>query len=42
MVFPFPGGGSKGGRCREGQDIDPPDKEYGRVIYYNEADSGAL
>ena len=42
MVLPLPGGGPKGGGCREGQDIDPPEIEYGHAIYCNEADSGDL
>ena len=42
MVLPLPGGGSKGDRGREGQDIGPPETEYGRAIYCNEADSGSL
>ena len=42
MVLPLPGGGSKRGGCSEGQDIDPPETEYGRAIYCDEADSGAL
>ena len=42
MVLPLPGGGSKGGRGREGQDIGPPETEYGRAIYCNTTDSGAL
>ena len=42
MVLPLPGGGSKGGGGREGQDIGPPDIEYGRAIYVDEANSGAL
>ena len=42
MVLPLPGGGSKEGGCREGQDINPLEKEYGRTIYCNKADSGAM
>ena len=42
MVLPLPGGGSKGGGGREGQDIGPPETEYGCAIYCDEADSGAL
>ena len=42
MVLPLPGRGSKGGGGREGQYIDPPETEYGRAIYSNETDSGAL
>ena len=42
MVLPLPGGGSKGGGGREGQDIGPPETEYGRAIYFNKTDSGAL
>ena len=38
--LPLPGGGSKGGGCREGQDINPPETEYGRAIYCDEADFG--
>ena len=40
--YPSLGGGSKGGRGREGQDIGPPETEYGRAIYCDETDSGAL
>ena len=40
--LPLPGGGSKGGGFREGQDIDPPETEYGRAIYCDKADSGDL
>ena len=40
--LPLPGGGSKGCGGREGQDIGPPDTEYGRTIYCNTTDSGAL
>ena len=42
MVLPLPGGGSKGGRGREGQDIGPPETEYVRAIYCDTTDSGAL
>ena len=42
MVLPLPGGGSKGGGGREGQDIGPLETEYGRAIYCDETDSGAL
>ena len=42
MVPPLPGGGSKGGGGREDQDIGPPETEYGRAIYCNEANSGDL
>ena len=42
MVLPLPSGGSKGGGGREGQDIGPLETEYGRVIYYNATDYGAL
>ena len=42
MVLPLPGGGSKGGGGREGQDIGPPETEYGRTIYCDETNSGAL
>ena len=42
MVLPLPGGGSKGCRGCEGQDIGPPEKEYGRTIYCDTTDSGAL
>ena len=41
-VLPLPGGGSKGGEGREGQDIGPPETEYGLAIYCDETDSGAL
>ena len=42
LVLPLPGGGSKGGGGRVGQDIGPPETEHGRAIYCDEADSGAL
>ena len=42
MVLPLPGGGSKGGRGCEGQDIGPPETEYVRAIYCNATDSGDL
>ena len=42
LVLSLPGKGSKRCRCREGQDIDPPETEYGRAIYCDEANSGAL
>ena len=42
MVIPLPGGGPKRGGGREGQDIGPPETEYGRAIYCHRTDSGAL
>ena len=42
MVLPLPGGGSKGGGGCEGQDIGPPETEYGRAIYCGATDSGVL
>ena len=42
VVLPLPGGGSKGDGGREGQDIGPPETEYGRAIYCDTTDSGAL
>ena len=42
VVLPLPRRGSKGGRGREGQDIGPPETEYGRAIYCDTTDSGAL
>ena len=42
MVLPIPGGGFEGGRCREGQDVNPPDIEHGRAIYCNDTNSGPL
>ena len=42
VVLPLPGEGSKGGGGREGQDIGPPETEYGRAIYCNATDFGAL
>ena len=42
MVLPLPSGGSKGGRGCEGQDIGPPETEYGHTIYCDEADSWDL
>ena len=42
MVLPLPGGGSKGGGGREGQDIGPTETYYGRAIYCDTTDSGDL
>ena len=42
MFLPLPGGGSKGGGGCDGQDIGPPETEYGRAIYCDTTDSGAL
>ena len=42
VVLPLPDGGSKGGGGREGQDIGPPETEYGRAIYCDTTNSGAL
>ena len=42
MVLPLPGGGSKGGGGCEGQDIGPPETEYGCAIYCDTTDSGTL
>ena len=42
VVLPIPGGGSEGGGCREGQDVDPPETEHGRAIYCDETNSGPL
>ena len=42
MILPLPGGSSKRGEGREGQDIGPPETEYGRAIYCDATDSGAL
>ena len=42
MVLPLPGGGFKGGGGSEGQYISPPETEYGRTIYCDATDSGAL
>ena len=42
MVLPLPFRGSKGGGGREGQDIGPPETEYGRAIYCDTTNSGAL
>ena len=41
-VYPPPGRGSKGGRGREGQDIGPPETEYGHAIHCDTTNSGAL
>ena len=41
-VYLPPGGGSQGGGGREGQDVGPPETEYGRAIHCNTTDSGAL
>ena len=40
--LPPPGGGSQGGGGSEGQDIGPPNTEYGRAIHCDTTDSGAL
>ena len=40
--LPPPGGGSQGGGVREGQDISPPETEYGHAIHCDTTDSGAL
>ena len=37
-----PGGSNKGRRDREGEDIGPPETEYGRAIRCNAADYGTL
>ena len=42
MVLPLLVRGSKKGGGREGQDIGPPETEYGRAIYCDATDSGAL
>ena len=42
MVLPLPGGESKEGGGCEGQNIGPPEIEYGRAIYCDTTDSGAL
>ena len=42
MVLPLPGGGSKGGGGREGQEIGPPETEYGRAVYCDVTESGDL
>ena len=42
VVLPLPGGGPKGGGGRESQDIGPPETEYGRAIYCDTTDSGAM
>ena len=42
MALPLPVRGSKEGGGREGQDIGPPETEYGRAIYCYTTDSGAL
>ena len=42
MVLPLLVGGSKRGGGREGQDIGPPETEYGRAIYCDKTNSGAL
>ena len=40
--YPPPGGSNKGRMDREGEDIGPPETEYGREIRCNAADSGSL
>ena len=42
MVLPLPGRGCKGVRGPEGQDIGPPETEYGRAMYCDTTDSWAL
>ena len=42
MSVPPPGGSNKGRRDHEGEDIGPPETEYGRTIRCNAADSGTL
>ena len=42
MAVPPPGGINKERRDREGEDIGPPETEYGRAIRCNAADSGTL
>ena len=41
-VYPPPGGGSQGGGGREGQDIGPPETEYGCAIHCDTTDYGDL
>ena len=40
--YPPPGGGTQGCGDREGEDIGPPEKEYGCAIRCNAANSGPL
>ena len=40
--YPPPGGSNKGRGDREGEDIGPPETEYGCAIRCNAADSGPL
>ena len=42
VVLPPPGGCSQGRGGREGQDIGPPETEYGRAIHCNTTGSGTL
>ena len=42
VVLPVPGRGDEGGGDRADSDIDPPEVEYGRAIYYDAADSGTV
>ena len=42
MVLPLPVRCSQGGGGCEGQDISPPETEYGRAIHCDTTDSGAL
>ena len=42
VVLSPPGGCSQGGGGREGQDIGPPETEYGRAIHCDTTDSEAL
>ena len=42
MVLPPPGGGNAGSRDREGEDIGPQEKEYGRAIRCDATDSGPM
>ena len=41
MAVTPPGESNKGRRDREGEDIGPPETEYGRAICCNTADSGS-
>ena len=42
VVLPGPGRDDEGGGYRADSDIDPPEVEYGRAIYYDAADSGPV
>ena len=42
LVLPFVGGSNEGDRDCADTDVNPPEAEYGRAIYYDIADSGPV